>query len=145
MSESFNPYPSKNIPCFVECKIVGQILIDHALSYALTTTAYVPAVYIQQFWKTVKLVLNANDTIRLIIDIETITYIVDMFHHTLKLLVETLNNPFIEPTDLKFLQRFLKIVGYEGIVDKVSAFYMKDLAQPWKTMVKVFNHCLTTL
>ncbi|GJV94372.1 retrovirus-related pol polyprotein from transposon TNT 1-94 [Tanacetum coccineum] len=28
-----------NIPCLKECKIVGQLLVDHALSYALTTTA----------------------------------------------------------------------------------------------------------
>ncbi|GKF09100.1 hypothetical protein Tco_0043324, partial [Tanacetum coccineum] len=35
-------------------------------------------------------------------------------------------------------------VGYQGVVDKVSAFYTKFLAQPWKTMFKVFNRCLTT-
>ncbi|GJR48404.1 hypothetical protein Tco_1316507 [Tanacetum coccineum] len=51
---------------------------------------------------------------------------------------------FIEPADLKFIQIFLKIIGYEGIVDKVSAFFTKNLAQPWQTMFKVFNHCLTT-
>ncbi|GKA04048.1 hypothetical protein Tco_0676829 [Tanacetum coccineum] len=53
---------------------VGQIMIDHALNYALTTTADVPTVYIQQFWKTVKQVPNANDIIRFTIDKETITY-----------------------------------------------------------------------
>ncbi|GKA58913.1 hypothetical protein Tco_0758226, partial [Tanacetum coccineum] len=61
-------------------------MIDHALSYALTATADVPVMYIQQFWKTLP--------------------------------VETPDHLFIEPADLKFIQRFLKIVGYEGIVDK---------------------------
>nr|GEU29686.1 hypothetical protein [Tanacetum cinerariifolium] len=135
---------TQNIPCSVKRKIVGQILIDHALSYALTATADVPAIYIQQFWKTIKQVSNTNDTIHFMIDRETITYIVDMFRNTLKLPVETLNNPFIEPVDLKFIQRFLKIVGYEGIVGKVSAFYTKNLAQPWQKMIKVFNRRLTT-
>ncbi|GKC98322.1 hypothetical protein Tco_1168597 [Tanacetum coccineum] len=32
------------------------------------------------------------------------------------------------------------MVGYQGVVDKVSAFYTKNLAQPWQTMFKVFNH-----
>ncbi|GKG07246.1 hypothetical protein Tco_0330215, partial [Tanacetum coccineum] len=64
----------QNIPCSVECKIVGQILIDHALGYALKMTADVPVVYIQQFWKTIKQVSNANDTIRFTTDRETITY-----------------------------------------------------------------------
>ncbi|GJZ59155.1 hypothetical protein Tco_0614971 [Tanacetum coccineum] len=100
--------------------------------------------YLQQFWKTVKQVPNANGTICFMIDRKEITYTVDMFRVTLKLPVKTLNNPFIEPADLKFIQRFLKIVGYEGIVDKVNAFYTKNLAQPWKTMFMVFNHCLTT-
>ncbi|GJV78409.1 retrovirus-related pol polyprotein from transposon TNT 1-94 [Tanacetum coccineum] len=69
----------QSIPCSSECKIVGHILLDHPLSYALTATADVPVV-----------------------------------------------------------------VGYQGVVDKVSAFYTKNLAQPWQTMFKVFNRCLTT-
>nr|GFA74659.1 hypothetical protein [Tanacetum cinerariifolium] len=87
----------------MKCTIVGQILIDHALSYALTVTADVPAVYIQQFWKTVKQVSNANDIIRFTIDKETITYTVDMFRDTLKLSVKTPDHPFIKPLYLKFI------------------------------------------
>ncbi|GJT73840.1 hypothetical protein Tco_1033126 [Tanacetum coccineum] len=49
----------KSIPCLPECKIVGQILLDHPLSYALTVTANVPSVYLQQFWKTVSKKKNA--------------------------------------------------------------------------------------
>ncbi|GJW57101.1 hypothetical protein Tco_0103832 [Tanacetum coccineum] len=39
----------QNIPCSLECKIVGKILLDHPLSYALTATFDVPTVYLQQF------------------------------------------------------------------------------------------------
>ncbi|GKF47659.1 hypothetical protein Tco_0137461, partial [Tanacetum coccineum] len=35
-------------------------------------------------------------------------------------------------------------ISYQGVVDKVSAFFMKNLGQPWQTMFKVFNRCLTT-
>nr|GEU78544.1 hypothetical protein [Tanacetum cinerariifolium] len=45
---------------------------------------------------------------------------------------------------MNFIQPFMHIVGYQGVVDKVSAFYTKFLAQPWQTMFKVFNRCLTT-
>ncbi|GJZ95176.1 hypothetical protein Tco_0667379 [Tanacetum coccineum] len=38
---------SESIPCSPECKIVGKILLDHPLSYALTATADIPAVYLQ--------------------------------------------------------------------------------------------------
>ncbi|GJW98470.1 retrovirus-related pol polyprotein from transposon TNT 1-94 [Tanacetum coccineum] len=80
----------------------------------------VPAVYLQQLWKTVKKVPNTKDTISFTIDRETIIYTVDMFRDTHKMSVETLGHPFIVPSDLKFIPRFLKIVGYEGIVDKHS-------------------------
>ncbi|GJZ15272.1 hypothetical protein Tco_0550949 [Tanacetum coccineum] len=62
-----------------------------------------------------------------------------MFRSTLKLPLETPNHPFIIPTTLKYIQPFLKIVGYQGIVDKVSAFYMNNLAQPWQKMFKIFH------
>ncbi|GJU72577.1 hypothetical protein Tco_1263982, partial [Tanacetum coccineum] len=61
----------QSISCSPECKIVGQILLDHPLSYALNATADVPVV-----------------------------------------------------------------VGYQGVVYKVSAFYTKNLAQPWQIMFK---------
>ncbi|GJS76120.1 hypothetical protein Tco_0726001 [Tanacetum coccineum] len=37
----------QSIPCSPECKIIGKILLDHPLSYALTATADIPAMYLQ--------------------------------------------------------------------------------------------------
>ncbi|GJT74408.1 hypothetical protein Tco_1041133 [Tanacetum coccineum] len=97
----------QSIPCSPECKIVGQILLDHPLSYALTTTADVPAVYLQQFWRTVSKVPYTEDTIKFLLDTQQFTFTMD-------------------------------IVGYQGVVNKVSAFFTKNLAQPWQTMFKDF-------
>nr|GEU36863.1 copia protein [Tanacetum cinerariifolium] len=72
----------------------GQILLDHPLSYALTATVDVPAVYLQQFWKTVSKVPDTKDTIRFKLDTKEIIYTVDILCDTLKLLVETPYNPF---------------------------------------------------
>nr|GEY53286.1 hypothetical protein [Tanacetum cinerariifolium] len=55
-----------------------------------------------------------------------------------------LDNPFIAPVNIKLVESFMQTIGYQGVMYKVSAFYMKFLAQPWKTMFKVFNRCLTT-
>ncbi|GKA76144.1 hypothetical protein Tco_0782522 [Tanacetum coccineum] len=95
----------QSIPCSPKCKIVGQILLDHPLSYALTATADVPVVYLQQFWRTVSKVPSPEDTIKFMLNTQEFIYTVDM-------------------------------VGYQGVVDKVSAFYTKNLAQPWQTMFK---------
>ncbi|GJV89033.1 hypothetical protein Tco_1532971 [Tanacetum coccineum] len=58
--------------------------------------------------------------------------------------MKTPNNPFVAPVNIETIEVFMNKFGYQGVVDMVSAFYMKNLAQPWQTMFKVFNHCLTT-
>ncbi|GKB77710.1 hypothetical protein Tco_0944605 [Tanacetum coccineum] len=128
----------QSIPCSPECKIVGPILLDHLLSYALTATADVLTV------KTVSKVPDTKDTIRFKLDTQDIVYIIDMFCDTLKLPVETLDNPFVAPVNIEIIESFMYTIGYQGVVDKVSAFYTKFLAQPWQKMFKVFNRCLTT-
>ncbi|GKD44672.1 hypothetical protein Tco_1269317 [Tanacetum coccineum] len=65
----------QNITCSPEYKIVGQILLDHPLSYALTATAD--------------------------LDSQEIIYIVDMFRDTLQLPVETPDNPFVAPVNIE--------------------------------------------
>ncbi|GKC64334.1 hypothetical protein Tco_1096932 [Tanacetum coccineum] len=82
----------QSIPCSPECKIVGLILLDHCLSHALTATADVPAVNLQQFFRTV-----SKDTF--------------LYH-------ETPENPFVAPADIHTIEAFMNIVGYQGVVDK---------------------------
>ncbi|GKB45883.1 hypothetical protein Tco_0896636 [Tanacetum coccineum] len=53
-------------------------------------------------------------------------------------------NPFVAPANIHTIEAFINRVGYQGVVDKVSVFYIKNLAQPWQTMFKVFNRFLTT-
>ncbi|GKE36775.1 hypothetical protein Tco_1460180, partial [Tanacetum coccineum] len=126
----------QSIPCSPECKIVGQILLDHPLIYALTATADVPVVYLQQFWRTVSKVPNTKDTIKFLLDTQQFTYTVDMFRDTLHLPVETPATPFVAPANIHTIEAFMNRVGYQGVVDKVSAFFAKNLAQPWQTMFK---------
>ncbi|GKA35353.1 hypothetical protein Tco_0721844 [Tanacetum coccineum] len=128
----------QSIPCSPECKIVGQILLDHPLSYALTATTDVPVVYLQQFWRTVSKVPGPKETIKFMLNTKPFVYTVDMFRDILQLLVDTLENPFVTPVNIETIEVFMNKVGYQGGVDKVSAFYTKNLAQPWQTMFKDF-------
>nr|GEV00750.1 hypothetical protein [Tanacetum cinerariifolium] len=100
------------------CKILGQILLDHPLSYALTATADVPAVYLQQFWKTFRKVPDTKDTIRFKMDTQDIIYTVDIFRDTLKMPVETLDNPFVAPVNIEIIESFVHTIGYQGFIDK---------------------------
>nr|GEZ33274.1 hypothetical protein [Tanacetum cinerariifolium] len=61
----------QSIPCSLECKIVGQILLDHPFSYALTVTVDVLVVYLQQFWRMLPVETPDNLFVALV-NIETI-------------------------------------------------------------------------
>ncbi|GJU38365.1 hypothetical protein Tco_1191322 [Tanacetum coccineum] len=106
----------------------GTNLTDHPLSCALTATADIPAVYLQQLWKIVHKVPNTKDTIRFKFDTQDITYTVDMFRDTLKLPVETPENLFVVPATIEIIESFMHTIGY--------SFFMKNLAQPWHKMFK---------
>ncbi|GJT51642.1 hypothetical protein Tco_0977799 [Tanacetum coccineum] len=53
------------------------------------------------FWKTVSKVLDTKDTIKFELNSQEIVYTVDIFRDTLHLPVETLENPFIAPVNIK--------------------------------------------
>ncbi|GJS40945.1 putative reverse transcriptase domain-containing protein [Tanacetum coccineum] len=110
----------QSISCSPECKIVGKILFDHPLSYALTATADVPAVYLQQFWKTVIKMPDTEDNVIFKLDSQEIVYTVDMLCNTLQLPVETPKIPFVIPTNIDIIESFMNRVGYHGVVDKTK-------------------------
>ncbi|GJS68896.1 retrovirus-related pol polyprotein from transposon TNT 1-94 [Tanacetum coccineum] len=90
----------QSIPCSPECKIVGQILLDHPLSYALTATVDVPVVYLQQFWRTV-------------------SKVPDILH----LPVETPKNLFVAPVNIATIEAFMNMVGYQDIPQRIEDDY----------------------
>ncbi|GJV44855.1 retrovirus-related pol polyprotein from transposon TNT 1-94 [Tanacetum coccineum] len=97
----------QSIPCSTECKI-----------------------------RTVSKVPNTEDTIKFLLDTQQFTYTVDMFRDTLHLSVETPATPFVAPSNIHTIEAFMNRVGYQGVVNKLSAFFTKNLAQPWQIMFK---------
>ncbi|GJW76101.1 hypothetical protein Tco_0137783 [Tanacetum coccineum] len=110
----------QNIPCSPKSKIVGQILLDHPLGYALTATVDVPVVYLQQFWRTISKVHGPKNTIKFMLNTQEFIYTVDMFCDILYLPVEILDNPFVAPVNIETIKVFMNKVGYQGVVDKTK-------------------------
>ncbi|GJS77379.1 hypothetical protein Tco_0727260 [Tanacetum coccineum] len=109
---------------FVELMVVGELLKANTVCNKKVLYKIVNVVErdntVEQLVITdvdIRSVVNANETIRFMVDRQEITYTVDMFRATLKLPVETPTHPFIAPATLKFIQSFLNIVGYQGNVD----------------------------
>ncbi|GJY61152.1 copia protein, partial [Tanacetum coccineum] len=83
-----------------------------------------------------KIVPDTEDTIKFLLDTQQFTYTVDKFRDTLYLPVETPDTPFVAPANIHTIEAFMNRVGYQGVVNKLSAFFTKNLAQPWQTMFK---------
>ncbi|GJV31807.1 hypothetical protein Tco_1392207 [Tanacetum coccineum] len=71
-----------------------------------------------KLWKTVHNVPNTKDTIRFKLDTQEITYIVDLFRDTLKLPVETPENPFVVPATIEIIESFMHTVSYQDLMKK---------------------------
>nr|GEU47505.1 Gag-Pol polyprotein [Tanacetum cinerariifolium] len=87
---------------------------------------------IEHHFTKVHKVPDTKDTIRFRLNTQEITYTVDMFHDTLKLLAETPNNPFITPVTIETIESFMQTVGYQGVVDKDfmnNVFWKKNVIQ----------------
>nr|GEU48795.1 hypothetical protein [Tanacetum cinerariifolium] len=67
---------------------------------------------------TVSKVPETKDTIKFKLDTQEITYTVVMFHDTLHFPIETPNKLFIAPVNIKVIESFMQIVGYQGVADK---------------------------
>nr|GEX68328.1 integrase, catalytic region, zinc finger, CCHC-type, peptidase aspartic, catalytic [Tanacetum cinerariifolium] len=117
-----NYFVLQSIPCSPECKIIGKILLDHPFSYALTDIVDVPVVHLQQFWRTVSKVPGPEETIKLMLNTQEFVYTGDTFRDILHLPVETPDNPFVAPVNIKTIKAFMNKVGYQGVVDKMKKF-----------------------
>ncbi|GJT56144.1 hypothetical protein Tco_0991198 [Tanacetum coccineum] len=50
--------------------------------------------------------------------------IIYMFHDTIKLPVETIDNPFVIPATIEIIESFMHMVGYQGLVDKLMKQFL---------------------
>ncbi|GJW78937.1 hypothetical protein Tco_0140619 [Tanacetum coccineum] len=101
-----NYFVLQSIPCSPECKIVGKNFLDHPLNYALTATTDVPG-----------------------LDTQEITYTIYMFCATLKLPVETPDNPFVAPVTIDIIESFMnkkkEAIQYPRFIKLMIADLMK--------------------
>ncbi|GJX01048.1 hypothetical protein Tco_0184961 [Tanacetum coccineum] len=111
--------------------------------YAISAMLIVPAVYLQQFWKTVRKVPDTEDTIIFKLDNQEIIYTVDMFHNTLQLLVETPENPFVAPVNIEIIESFMHTVGYQGVVDKLFHVVVKHTNVDYDDFLLDFMNCVS--
>ncbi|GKB06890.1 hypothetical protein Tco_0835123 [Tanacetum coccineum] len=132
------------IPFPKTCEIIAEILKHHPIAPALTTSATVPMVYIQQFWQTVK--FDESKTImRFKIDQHEVDFFLDTFRTLLQLrqATDNENKSFVDVPEFSGIVAFLKDIGYIASMRILADFNAKNLTQPWQTLFKIISRCTT--
>ncbi|GJS90129.1 hypothetical protein Tco_0772765 [Tanacetum coccineum] len=106
--------PPQKSPFF---KVVVAILKNTNFFKAFTASSMIPAIYIQQFW----------DTMR---DALQITPIND-------------NDPFVALPSSDTVIEYVNTLGYPCTLKNVSALSVNSLYQPWRAILSMINMCLT--
>nr|GEX80332.1 hypothetical protein [Tanacetum cinerariifolium] len=119
-----------------------DILKQYPFYNALTKTADVPEIYMQQFWHTVA-ENTRTQTYHFMIDDQQFEVGAESFRDVFQITPRVPNQDFVEPPRHDDLVSFIKQLGYSGSLDVISNMYIDYMHQPWRAFMTIINKCLT--
>ncbi|GJU21521.1 hypothetical protein Tco_1154863 [Tanacetum coccineum] len=125
----FNAQKIQKNPIF---QISVDILKNTNFFQALTASANVPAIYLQQFWKT----MSFND--KTVFDLSA-----DLLRKALAITPVNPAHPFELPPSGDTVLDFVNELGYPEPVELVSSIRTNYVYQPWRAILSLLNQCLT--
>ncbi|GJW74326.1 hypothetical protein Tco_0133696 [Tanacetum coccineum] len=135
-----------HMQCPPESKILTNIIKNHPLRFSITTSSFVPWIYMAQFWHTLK-EDRSKYRLKFMLDKKELNLTPDDFRTIFHLLQATDNNhnSFIPPPSFSEMVPFYKqVLGFTIELKTPSSFKTTGLLQPWQTLCKIFSKCLTT-
>ncbi|GJS66122.1 retrovirus-related pol polyprotein from transposon TNT 1-94 [Tanacetum coccineum] len=123
-------------------KMAVAILENTNFFKAFTTPSTIPAIYIQQFWDT----MRYDSTTGLYscqLDEQWFNLHKDILRDTLQITPINNNNPFVAPPSSDAVIEYFNTLGYPCTLKNVSAMSVNDLYQPWRAILSMINMCLT--
>ncbi|GJY72208.1 hypothetical protein Tco_0475911 [Tanacetum coccineum] len=109
---------------------------------AFTTSASVPAIYIQQFWNTLTYVEKAG-TYRFQLDEDWFTLDANLLREALEITPIDQAHLFVSPPSGDAIMDFVNELGYPEVIHFVSSMAVNHLYQPWRAILFMINQCLT--
>ncbi|GJT26028.1 hypothetical protein Tco_0895965 [Tanacetum coccineum] len=136
----------EHVQCPSESKILMNIIKNHPLRFSHAASAYVPWIYMAQFWHTLK-EDGSKHRLKFLLDRKELTLTLDDFRTIFHIPQANDNNhaSFVPPPSLSDMVPFYKqVLGFTMELKTVSNFKISGLLQPWQTLCKIFSKCLTT-
>ncbi|GJU74619.1 hypothetical protein Tco_1266024 [Tanacetum coccineum] len=109
---------------------------------AFTTSASIPAIYLQQFWDT--LVFEAKTgAYRFQLDEDWFILDTSLIREALEITLGDQAHKFVSPPLGDAIIDFVNQLGYLGEIHFVSRMAVNNLYQPWRAILSMINQCLT--
>ncbi|GJW85980.1 hypothetical protein Tco_0159125 [Tanacetum coccineum] len=134
-----NEEKSQRSPIF---KIAVDILKQTNFFRAFTASSTIPAIYIQQFWDTIRFDSKAR-SYRCQLDEQWFNLNQDTLRDALQITPVDNNRAFSSPPTPDTLVEFVNKLGYPKEVMHLSNVTTNDMFQPWRALATIINLCLT--
>ncbi|GJY80435.1 hypothetical protein Tco_0493186 [Tanacetum coccineum] len=135
----FNAQKIQKNPIF---QISVDILSNTNFFQAFTASANVPAIYLQQFWKT----MSYNEKTGVYscqVDEQWFELSADLLRKALAITPVNPTHPFELPPSGDTVIDFVNELGYPEPVEIVSSIRVNYVYQPWRAILSLLNQCLT--
>ncbi|GJY86296.1 hypothetical protein Tco_0500322 [Tanacetum coccineum] len=133
-----NEEKSQRSPIF---KIAVDILKQTNFFRAFTASSTIPAIYIQQFWDTIRFDRKAG-SFKCQLDEQWFNLNQDTLRDALQITPVDNNRAFSSPPTPDTLVEFVNKLGYPKEVVHLSNVTTNDMFQPWRALATIINLCL---
>ncbi|GKA14653.1 hypothetical protein Tco_0694299, partial [Tanacetum coccineum] len=135
----FNAQKIQKNPIF---QISVDILSNTNFFQAFTASANVPAIYLQQFWNTMKY-NEKTGVYSCQVDEQWFDLSADLLRKALAITPVIPAHPFELPPSGNIVIDFVNELGYPEPVEIVSNIRVNYVYQPWRAILTLINQCLT--
>ncbi|GKA77526.1 hypothetical protein Tco_0783987 [Tanacetum coccineum] len=130
-----NEEKSQRNPIF---KIAVDILMQTNFFRAFTASLTIPAIYIQQFWDTIRFDSKAG-SYKCQLDEQWFNLTQDTFRDALQITPVDNNRAFFSPPTPDTLVEFVNKLGYPKEVMHLFNVTTNDMFQPWRALATIIN------
>ncbi|GJX23970.1 hypothetical protein Tco_0228415, partial [Tanacetum coccineum] len=134
--------PTMPPPTHTDDQILPHIRWHTNFFRAFPASSAIPAIYIQQFWDTIRYDKIAGGY-KCQLDEQWFDLSKDTLRDTLQITPIDRNNAFSSPSTPDALIKFVNDLGYPKVVRHLSNVVTNDMFQPWRALTTIINLCLT--
>ncbi|GJY35202.1 hypothetical protein Tco_0420580 [Tanacetum coccineum] len=124
-------------------QVIIDVIKNSTCFKAFTISAEVPAIFMQQFWYTIKKVKDIESYEFLLANKKCLVD-VEVFRKILVICPRVDGIYFAELPDDETTLTFLLSLGYKGPIHKHHSMYVDHMHQPWRTLDSIINKCLSS-